>query len=285
MAKADQIRILRYGHTGDMEVLQSSGRLHAIVNVVGNSLFVGARVGGIALGTVAGIGLVVLISVFRLPPGMPPRTVLGMILAVITAAASMQAAGGLDYRLCYRRPSAARLAGGHHCGSSGDRRLIIFRRQPAVYYPQHLRWGSATCLGSCDRLVRAFCFAGQPGRYSHHPDASRYRVRFGISCTDRAFSCSQRIFFSAYICDSIGGHFLRPAGHNSNRQVRLEPQLHASRSCGYGFVGAGCSADREAGLLRRDGLNFRMNVRGLVAKFRAAADIGKPNPHFRLRDC
>jgi anaerobic C4-dicarboxylate transporter DcuA len=60
-------------------------------------IFVGSRLGGIALGTVAGIGLVVLVFMFGLPPGMPPRTVLGMILAVITAAATMQAAGGLDY--------------------------------------------------------------------------------------------------------------------------------------------------------------------------------------------
>lgn len=60
-------------------------------------IFIGARLGGIALGTVAGMGLVVLVFIFGLPPGMPPRTVLGMILAVITAAATMQAAGGLDY--------------------------------------------------------------------------------------------------------------------------------------------------------------------------------------------
>lgn len=60
-------------------------------------IFVGARLGGIGLGTVAGVGLVLMVFVFGLPPGMPPRTVLGMILAVITAAASMQAAGGLDY--------------------------------------------------------------------------------------------------------------------------------------------------------------------------------------------
>ncbi len=60
-------------------------------------IFVGARLGGIALGTIAGVGLVVLVFVFGLPPGMPPRTVLGMILAVITAAATMQAARGLDY--------------------------------------------------------------------------------------------------------------------------------------------------------------------------------------------
>lgn len=65
--------------------------------VVLGCIFVGARLSGIALGTVAGIGLLVLVFVFGLPPGMPPRTVLGMILAVITAAATMQAAGGLDY--------------------------------------------------------------------------------------------------------------------------------------------------------------------------------------------
>ena len=60
-------------------------------------IFIGARISGIGLGTVAGIGLVVLVFIFGLPPGMPPRTVLGMILAVITAAGTMQAAGGLDY--------------------------------------------------------------------------------------------------------------------------------------------------------------------------------------------
>jgi anaerobic C4-dicarboxylate transporter DcuA len=60
-------------------------------------IFVGARLGGIALGGVAGIGLVILVLIFGLPPGMPPRTVLGMILTVITAASTMQAAGGLDY--------------------------------------------------------------------------------------------------------------------------------------------------------------------------------------------
>ena len=60
-------------------------------------ILVGARLGGIGLGTVAGLGLAVLVFLFGLPPGMPPRTVLGMIIAVITALAAMQAAGGLDY--------------------------------------------------------------------------------------------------------------------------------------------------------------------------------------------
>jgi anaerobic C4-dicarboxylate transporter DcuA len=60
-------------------------------------IVVGARLGGIGLGTVGGIGVAILVFGFGLPPGAPPRTVLGMILCVITATASMQAAGGLDW--------------------------------------------------------------------------------------------------------------------------------------------------------------------------------------------
>jgi anaerobic C4-dicarboxylate transporter DcuA len=60
-------------------------------------ILVGTRLGGIALGTVAGIGLAIFVFIFALPPGGPPPGVLGMIIAVITALATMQAAGGLDY--------------------------------------------------------------------------------------------------------------------------------------------------------------------------------------------
>src|SRR4029453_520091 len=60
-------------------------------------IVVGARIGGIALGTVAGIGLAIFVFIFALPPGGPPQTVIGMIIAVITALATLQAAGGLDY--------------------------------------------------------------------------------------------------------------------------------------------------------------------------------------------
>jgi anaerobic C4-dicarboxylate transporter-like protein len=60
-------------------------------------ILIGARLGGIALGTVAGIGLAIFVFIFALPPGGPPQGVLGMIIAVITALAAMQAAGGLDY--------------------------------------------------------------------------------------------------------------------------------------------------------------------------------------------
>jgi anaerobic C4-dicarboxylate transporter DcuA len=64
--------------------------------VVLAAIFWGARVGGAGLGTVAGIGLAVLVFVFGLPPSSPPGEVLAIILAVVTAAATMQAAGGMD---------------------------------------------------------------------------------------------------------------------------------------------------------------------------------------------
>src|SRR5262252_7813976 len=73
-------------------------------------ILLGARLGGIALGTIAGIGLAIFVFIFALPPGGPPPGVLGMIIAVITALATMQAAGGLDYlvsvaeRVMRRRP-------------------------------------------------------------------------------------------------------------------------------------------------------------------------------------
>jgi anaerobic C4-dicarboxylate transporter DcuA len=60
-------------------------------------IVIGARLGGIALGTVSGIGLVFFMMVLGMPPGNPPAVVLGMILAVITALSMMEAAGGMDF--------------------------------------------------------------------------------------------------------------------------------------------------------------------------------------------
>lgn len=64
-------------------------------------IVIGARLGGIGLGTLGGLGLVIFVFVFGLPPGSPPGIVLGMIIAVITALASMQSAGGLDYLISF----------------------------------------------------------------------------------------------------------------------------------------------------------------------------------------
>lgn len=58
-------------------------------------ILIGARIGGIGLGVVAGVGLAIFVFGFAMPPGTPPTTVLGMIVAVVTALAVMEAAGGL----------------------------------------------------------------------------------------------------------------------------------------------------------------------------------------------
>jgi len=60
-------------------------------------IFLGARVGGVALGTVAGLGLAVLVFGLRQSPGSMPVDVVLIIVAVVTAASALQAAGGLDY--------------------------------------------------------------------------------------------------------------------------------------------------------------------------------------------
>lgn len=61
------------------------------------AIIVGARLGGIGLGVMGGTGMAILVFVFGLEPTSPPIDVMLMIAAVISAAAAMQAAGGLDY--------------------------------------------------------------------------------------------------------------------------------------------------------------------------------------------
>ena len=60
-------------------------------------IIIGARLGGIGLGVMGGLGVALLTFVFGLQPGELPIDVMMMIAAVISAAACMQAAGGLDY--------------------------------------------------------------------------------------------------------------------------------------------------------------------------------------------
>ncbi|GAA3590478.1 anaerobic C4-dicarboxylate transporter DcuB [Gibbsiella greigii] len=62
-------------------------------------LFYGARKGGIALGLLGGIGLVILVFVFKLEPGKPPIDVMLVIISVVAASATLQASGGLDVML------------------------------------------------------------------------------------------------------------------------------------------------------------------------------------------
>ena len=62
-------------------------------------LFYGAKKGGMALGILGGIGLVILVFLFKMSPGKPAVDVILTILAVVVASATLQAAGGLDVML------------------------------------------------------------------------------------------------------------------------------------------------------------------------------------------
>lgn len=60
-------------------------------------IFIGARMSGIGLGVMGMIGLLILLFVFGMQPVDPPLEVMLIILSVVTAAAALQAAGGMDY--------------------------------------------------------------------------------------------------------------------------------------------------------------------------------------------
>jgi anaerobic C4-dicarboxylate transporter-like protein len=65
--------------------------------VVLGMIFIGARVGGAGLGMMGGLGVAVLAFAFGERPTEPPIDVMLMIAAVCTAAACLQASGGMDY--------------------------------------------------------------------------------------------------------------------------------------------------------------------------------------------
>ncbi len=65
--------------------------------VVLAAIYLGGRSGGVGLGLWGGTGVLVLTYGFGLAPTSPPIDVMLIILAVIMAAAVMEAAGGIDY--------------------------------------------------------------------------------------------------------------------------------------------------------------------------------------------
>lgn len=61
------------------------------------AIFIGARIKGIGLGVMGMIALAIYLFIFRMRPAEPPIDVMLIILAVVSTAATMQAAGGMDY--------------------------------------------------------------------------------------------------------------------------------------------------------------------------------------------
>jgi anaerobic C4-dicarboxylate transporter DcuA len=60
-------------------------------------IFIGARMSGIGLGVMGMIGLLIFLFAFDMQPADPPIEVMLIIMSVVTAAAALQAAGGMDY--------------------------------------------------------------------------------------------------------------------------------------------------------------------------------------------
>ncbi|CCH30898.1 anaerobic C4-dicarboxylate transporter family protein [Actinosynnema sp. NPDC047251] len=65
--------------------------------VVLGAIVMGTRSSGVALGLWGGLGVGVLVFVFREPAGTPPVDALLIVLAVVLAASMMQVAGGIDW--------------------------------------------------------------------------------------------------------------------------------------------------------------------------------------------
>lgn len=69
--------------------------LEAIVVLA--AILMGTRAGGVGVGVWGGLGVAVLVFGFQEKPGEPPISAMLIILSVVTAAALMQAAGGIDW--------------------------------------------------------------------------------------------------------------------------------------------------------------------------------------------
>ena len=63
------------------------------------ALYVGSRYGSLALGAISGIGLAILVLFWGMKPGNPPTDVIYIIVAAVTCAGMMQAAGGMDWMI------------------------------------------------------------------------------------------------------------------------------------------------------------------------------------------
>ena len=159
--------------------------LEALVLVGG--IYMGVRTGGMGLGLWGAVGVLVLVFVFRVKPGEIPTDAIMVILAVITAASAMQAAGGIDYlvqvaeKVIRARPQSvniiAPLVSLLFCAAAGTGN-IVFPLLPVIYevaYGRGIRPEGAVDLG---RRIRRR--AGlQPRRCGdgrvHRPDRQRAR--------------------------------------------------------------------------------------------------------------
>lgn len=60
-------------------------------------ILIGSRLKGIGLGLMGILGMFIFVQIFRMRPTAPPGDVMLIIISIVTTAAALQAAGGLDY--------------------------------------------------------------------------------------------------------------------------------------------------------------------------------------------
>ena len=60
-------------------------------------ILVGSQLKGIGLGLMGILGMFIFVQFFRMRPTAPPGDVMLIIISIVTTAAALQAAGGLDY--------------------------------------------------------------------------------------------------------------------------------------------------------------------------------------------
>jgi len=110
--------------------------------VVLGAIVLGTRSSGAGVGVWGGVGVFVLVFVFGEAPGEPPVAAIGIILGVVTAAALMQAAGGIDWmvamaaKVIEKRPrqitTIAPLTAFAFCAGAGTGN-IVYPLLPVIY--------------------------------------------------------------------------------------------------------------------------------------------------------
>ena len=86
-------------------------------------IVMGTRVGGAGVGLWGGVGVFILVFVFGEAPGAPPASAVAIILAVVTAAALMQASGGIDWMVKIAAGIIEAHPGAHDDAREDDREL------------------------------------------------------------------------------------------------------------------------------------------------------------------
>ena len=101
-------------------------------------IFIGARMSGIGLGVMGMIGLLLLIFIFKMQPADPPLEVMLIILSVVTAAAALQAAGGMDWLVNIAgKLLRSQSETNYHPGSAGHLFLYVICRHRAYFIFHH----------------------------------------------------------------------------------------------------------------------------------------------------